>query len=80
MMHGPTQITLLFIPVDRPADLVLVDLITITIFDATNYEAPYDAVFSDVLRLGSPLGQIVLFSAASSDSQSSESPRVTTTQ
>jgi hypothetical protein len=69
-----------FIRADRPAHLVLVDLIAITIFDATNYEAPYDAVFSDVLRLDSPLGQNVLSPAAFSDSQSSESPRVTTTQ
>jgi len=80
MMHGPTHIALLFIRADRPAHLVLVDLITITIFDATSYEAPYDAVFSDILGLDSPLGQIVLSSAAFSDSQSRESPRVTTTQ
>jgi len=75
MMHGPTHFTLLFILADRPARLILVDLVTITVFDPTNYEAPYHTVFSDVLGLDSPLGQIVLSSAAFSDSQSRERER-----
>ena len=72
--------TFLFIPANRPAHLVLVDIITITVINTTNYEAPCYAVLSDVLRLDSPLVQNVLSSASFSYSQHSESPRVTQTQ